>query len=255
MAIVRISGQWRTVNQLEWAGTPKIDSQGHIERSIEIPEEAYQAIEARIANGSKEGALYLQDGRRFDYFLDGPLPEKPPPVGQQLSAADELTATVMTAAVRELQSALERITHCLGQLTDAQIWWRDRPEMNSIGNLLLHLCGNVRQWIIAGLGNVAYKRNRPAEFSERGPIARIELLQRIETVVSEAMAVLQGQTSAQLITVRHIQGFDVTSIAAIFNSVAHFRGHTQEIIHMTRVLLGDAYQFAWQPSTPEQGAP
>ena len=169
--------------------------------------------------------------------------------------ADELAAAVGTEAANELSSALNRIKHCLGQLTDEQVWWRPRPSLNSIGNLILHLCGNVRQWIVAGLGGVTDVRNRPAEFAERGPIPKEELMCRLEAVVEEAKHILAGVDARQLVGIRHIQGFDVTGVAAIFDSVPHFRGHTQEIIHMTRLQLGDSYKFAWTPMTPEQGAP
>ena len=67
-------------------------------------------------------------------------------------------------------------------------------------------------------------------------------------------AVLKSQTARQLLEVRRIQGFDVTGLAAIFDSVPHFGGHTQEIVHLTRLQLGNDYKFAWAPSTPEQGA-
>jgi hypothetical protein len=169
--------------------------------------------------------------------------------------ADELAAAVGGEAGNELASALGKIKHCLGQLTDEQVWWRSRPPLNSIGNLILHLCGNLRQWIVAGLGGAADGRDRPAEFSERGPIPKGELLRKLEAVVDEAKAVLAGQTPRQLLEARRIQGFDVTGLAAIFDSVPHFRGHTQEIIHLTRLQLDDAYKFAWAPATPEQGAP
>ena len=64
-----------------------------------------------------------------------------------------------------------------------------------------------------------------------------------------------GVDARQLAEPRRIQGFDVTGAGAVFDSVPHFRGHTQEIVHMTRSQLGDAYRFAWRPATPEQGAP
>jgi hypothetical protein len=167
--------------------------------------------------------------------------------------ADELAAVVGTAAADELESALERVKHCLAQLTDEQVWQRARPGLNSMGNLILHLCGNVRQWIVAGLGGAADQRNRPAEFTERGPIPRAELLERLETVVREAKQILGAVDARTLGAVRRIQGFDVNGAATIFSCVPHFRGHTQEIIHMTRHLLGDAYRMAWTPATPEQG--
>jgi hypothetical protein len=168
--------------------------------------------------------------------------------------ADELAAVVTRQAGDELSSALGKIKHCLGQLSDEQVWWRPQPSLNSIGNLVLHLCGNVRQWLVAGLGGAADVRNRPAEFAERGPIPRAELLRQLGAVVDEARAALARQTARQLLDVRPIQGWQVTGLAAIFDSVPHFRGHAQEIVHMTRAQLGDAYRLQWQPPTPEQGA-
>src|SRR5262249_49568305 len=168
---------------------------------------------------------------------------------------NQLATAVATEAAHELTEALGRIKHSLGQLRDEQVWRRPQPALNSIGNLILHLCGNVRQWLVAGLSGATDVRNRPAEFSERGPIAKQELLSRLEAVVGEAKAVLSRLNAQQLLAKRRIQGFDVTGLAAIFSSVPHFRGHTQEIVHMTRSQLGDAYRFAWTPATPEQGAP
>ena len=130
-----------------------------------------------------------------------------------------------------------------------------RPGLNSIGNLVLHLCGNLRQWVVAGLGGAPDQRNRPAEFAERGPVPKAELVHRLEAVVGETKRVLTAVDARRLTEPRRIQGFDVTGVAAIFDSVPHFRGHTQEIVHMTRLQLGDAYEFAWTPTTPEHGAP
>jgi Protein of unknown function (DUF1572) len=169
--------------------------------------------------------------------------------------ADELAVIVGTAAAQEFDSALKRIKHCLDQLNDEQVWWRSQPSLNSIGNLILHLCGNLRQWIVSGVGGASDLRNRPAEFAERGPIPKEELVSRLEAVVEEAKGILVRVDARQLTEVRRIQGLDVTGAAAIFDSVPHFRGHTQEIIHMTRLQLGEAYKFAWSPTTPEQGAP
>jgi hypothetical protein len=166
--------------------------------------------------------------------------------------ADDLAAAVGAAAAHELDSALDR---CLGQLTDEQVWHRTRPALNSIGNLILHLCGNLRQWVVAGVGGAPDVRNCLAEFAEQGPVPKAELIRNLDAVVGEAKRVLAGVDVRQLTGVRRIQGFDVTGIGAIFDSVPHFRGHTQEIVHRTRLQLGDAYRFAWRPTTPEQGAP
>jgi hypothetical protein len=169
--------------------------------------------------------------------------------------SDELAAAVGAAAAHELSSARNRIEHCVNQLTDEQVWRRSQPRLNSIGNLLLHLCGNLQQWIVVGLGGGVDERDRPAEFAERGPIPRAELLRQLQMVVKEAIRALERVDARALLDTRRIQGFDVTGVSTIFSSVPHFRGHTQEIIHMTRLQLGDAYTFAWTPITPEQGTP
>jgi len=167
---------------------------------------------------------------------------------------EQLAAAVTAAASQELTKALERIKHCLGQLTDEQIWQRDSEPMNSVGNLILHLCGNLRQWVVAGIGGETDVRQRSTEFSDRGPMSAAELLRRLDEVVAQAHGALAKASASDLMRTRCIQGFDVNGLEAIFSSVPHFRGHTQEIIHMSRCLLGDAYTFAWVPSTPQEEA-
>jgi hypothetical protein len=155
----------------------------------------------------------------------------------------------------ELSAALDRVRHCLDQLTDEQLWWRPAEGMNSIGNLLLHLAGNVRQWLVSGLGGAPDDRDRPAEFAERRQIPREALWARLQGAVEEARATLMAVAPEEWLRGRRIQGFEVTGLRAAVDSVAHFRGHTQEIVHMARTLLGDRYRFAFVPATPEQGAP
>lgn len=98
-------------------------------------------------------------------------------------------------------------------------------------------------------------RDRPKEISDQGPIGKDELHRRLDMAVAEAKAALAKVSAADLLERRRIQGFDVTGLGAIFHSASHFRGHTQEIVHMTRIQLGDEYKFAFVPTTPEQGAP
>lgn len=160
----------------------------------------------------------------------------------------------LAASRHRLAEAVKKIRHCLEQLTDDQVWWRPHESMNSIANIILHLCGNVRQWISAGVGGAANVRDRPREFAERATIPKAELLRRLEAAVGAADAALAAVTDEQLLQRRRIQGFDETALSAIFDSLTHFQGHTQEIICMTRLQLGTAYRFAWVPATAEQGA-
>jgi hypothetical protein len=165
----------------------------------------------------------------------------------------EAVAAFKDAACGELNAALKKIHHCLAQLTDAQVWWRPADDMNAIGNLLLHLAGNVRQWIVAGVGKAEDTRRRWEEFEQRTPVSKAELIARLDATVTEAVAAIQSLSPPELDRERRIQSFDVTAAKAIFDSIAHFRGHTQEIVHMTRRQVGDAYQFDFVPQTKEQG--
>jgi hypothetical protein len=168
--------------------------------------------------------------------------------------AEDVTRAALHEAGTELNACLTKIGHCLDQLTEEQVWWRPEESMNSIGNLILHLTGNVRQWMVSGLGGSADVRCRSAEFAERGPVPKAQLLAGLERVVAETVDVLARQTAAHMMTERRIQGFMVTGWAAVFHCVPHFKGHTQEIISYTRMQLRDAYRFHWQPQTLQQGA-
>lgn len=158
----------------------------------------------------------------------------------------ELRLALNHAIADELDAALSRIVHCVAQLTDQQVWLRPHKEMNSIGNLLLHLAGNVGQLLVSGVGGEPDTRDRPAEFAARGPIPKADLLDRLTGVVNRAKAAVATASDTVLCQPIPIKRFDWTGLQAVIRCVAHFRGHTQEIIHMTRVLLGEQYQFAGQ---------
>jgi hypothetical protein len=168
--------------------------------------------------------------------------------------ATDLSSLIGDELANELGSALDRIRHCVGQLSDEQVWSRNRDDMNSIGNTLLHLTGNIRQWIVGGLGGEPDCRDRPAEFAARATVTKLDLVTRLEDTVARAAGVLRALSAEEWQRVRRIQGFNTTGLGAAVDSVSHFRGHTQEVVHMTRMILGPAYRFAWVPTTPEQGA-
>lgn len=125
--------------------------------------------------------------------------------------------------------------------------------MNSIGNLLIHLAGNLRQWIVAGVGDETDIRKRQSEFDERGPMPKEEVLHKLETVLEQAESVIRNVTAGDLLKRNRIQGHDVTKMGAVWHSITHFQGHVQEIIGMTRQQLGAEYEFEWAPSTTEEG--
>ena len=147
-------------------------------------------------------------------------------------------------------SLFPRIERCIEKLSDEEVWWRANPESNSIGNLLLHLSGNVRQWIVSGLGGAPHDRQRQQEFDARGPIPRAELLSRLGESVHEVDRVLAALDPASLLEQRQIQGCDVTVLEAVYHVVEHFSMHTGQIILLTKMFKGDVGLYDVSDGTP-----
>jgi uncharacterized damage-inducible protein DinB len=145
------------------------------------------------------------------------------------------------------QVHLPRIEACLRRLSPEQAWWRANPVSNSVGNLALHLEGNVRQWIVSGLGGTPDRRQRDKEFSELGPIPRPILLARLRQAVNEAERVLRGLNGAALARTYSIQGFRVTGLCAVFHVAEHFSHHSGQIILLTKMLGGKDLKFTHLP--------
>lgn len=169
-------------------------------------------------------------------------------------SAQQLATLFADEAALVMRESLAKIEHCAGQLNEDQLWWRPTPEQNSVANLILHLCGNIRQWIVSGVGGAVDARDRPREFAERGGVAKAELLARLRCAIDDSAAVLARLDPAELAASRRIQGFDTTVIRAVVHVATHLQGHAQEIVSLTRQQLGSAYQFDFVPRTPEQGA-
>jgi hypothetical protein len=162
--------------------------------------------------------------------------------------------TYLSECRATLTGAMRKIEHCLAQLSDADLWWRQDPLHNSIQNIILHLCGNLRQWIVHGIGGEPDVRNRPAEFADRTSRPRAELLTMLQEVVAHCDRVLATCPPERLLERQRIQGFEMTVLAALFETVSHFVGHQHQIVYITRLRLGNAYRFQWSPATPEPGA-
>ncbi|HKU73835.1 MAG TPA: DinB family protein [Pyrinomonadaceae bacterium] len=138
---------------------------------------------------------------------------------------------------------LPKIERCLEKLTDEQIWWRANEESNSIGNLILHLCGNARQWIICGVGSQPDNRNRDSEFQQRHPIPRTELLTLLRSTLSEIQTTLGNLDPTTVLDRRKIQGHDVDILEAIFHVTEHFSMHSGQIIMLTKMLTSSDLRF------------
>jgi uncharacterized damage-inducible protein DinB len=155
--------------------------------------------------------------------------------------------------LRQWRSRLEerflpRIIECLAQLSEEEVWWRPNAASNSVGNLLLHLCGNMRQWIISGLGGAADIRERDKEFAERGPIARDALRDELQRTVKESCAVLARLKPGDLTRRYRIQQYDVTGYQAAAQVEEHVAYHLGQIIYVTKLKRGKDLGFTRLPS-------
>ena len=142
---------------------------------------------------------------------------------------------------------LPRIIACLNKLSRAEVWWRSNEASNSVGNLVLHLEGNVRQWIIAGLGGHPDERRRDVEFSTRHPLERRALVNHLQATVAEACGVLSTLTEEDLARIHAIQNFKVTGFEAAFHVAEHFSHHAGQIILLTKMLKGRDLKFTQLP--------
>ena len=145
------------------------------------------------------------------------------------SVEDFGRALVRECRRRLFEESLPRIRKCLSHLTDDEVWLRPNENVPSVGNLVLHLCGNVRQWIGSGLGGAPDERDRPNEFSERGPHPKADLLARLEATLAEAGHVMDRVDPSRLLDKRPVQVFEESGLSILIHVVEHFSYHTGQI--------------------------
>src|SRR5713101_1264619 len=136
-----------------------------------------------------------------------------------------------------------RLRGCVESLRDEQVWWRPNEASNSIGNLLLHLNGNIGQWLVSSFRRSEDERNRPAEFSQRQLLPVSVLLSTLGTTLSQASDVLASLTEADLLMTLQIQGYTVSGLHAVYQVVEHFALHYGQILYVTKLLRGEDLGF------------
>jgi uncharacterized damage-inducible protein DinB len=158
-----------------------------------------------------------------------------------------------------------KIRHCVNALPKDAIWKRPAPGCNSIGNLLVHLAGNVTEWILGGVGRQTIQRFRAGEFQrDDGPDGQ-KLLEDLEIVLRKADKVLAELSERDLERELVIQDRETTVLSAVYHVVEHFAMHTGQIIQMTKVFAPGTIKFyedagglaqpLWQKGTPLDEAP
>ena len=154
-----------------------------------------------------------------------------------------------------LDQSLQKIVHCLEQIEEHHLWYRPVRDLNSIGNLLLHINGNLRQWAIASLTGGTDVRQRDREFLQNAQGTVNELLDLTVETVSEATVVIASIPADRLLDRVVIQGFDVSVMQAVMHTTTHFQGHTHQIIMLTRWQLGERYRYHWTPDSVGRDLP
>lgn len=142
-----------------------------------------------------------------------------------------------------LEQYWPRLRTCVESLTESQVWWRPNEASNSIGNLILHLNGNVRQWLVASFSGQVDNRDRPAEFAAEGGIPALVLLEKLSATMNEASDVLARLTEADLLTPYEIQGYRVCGLDAVYQVVEHFGLHYGQILYIAKNLCGKDLGF------------
>lgn len=155
----------------------------------------------------------------------------------------------------QLRQFTGRIEICLAMLTEDQIWTRGGENENAIGNLVLHLTGNVRQWIVTSLGDDPVKRDRDSEFSARGGRSSAELCAGLRDTVERAANIIAGLQTDQLTRTYEIQNYQVSGVEVVYHVVEHFAQHTGQIIFATKMLTGGDLGFYRHLSTTTNQTP
>lgn len=152
-------------------------------------------------------------------------------------------ALIQDVIIRLYEESLPRIIKCLDQLDNDQVWWRPNESSNSIGNLVLHLNGNVTQWIYSGLGGFEDTRERQIEFDERSQMDRKVLADLLTKTMVRIRPVIQNLSKEELLRQRPVQTFDETGVSILIHVTEHFSYHTGQIAYITKMLMDKSLGF------------
>ncbi len=151
--------------------------------------------------------------------------------------AAQLHAQLISETRRRIfDEGIPRICKCLDLMSEEETWKRPNKNSNSVGNLILHLCGNARQWIVAGLGKEKDERKRQEEFDEKGPIPKEELIQMLDRLRTEIDEVLERLTVSDLMGLHEVQCFEESGVSILVHVIEHFSYHTGQITYYVKAL-------------------
>ncbi len=154
-----------------------------------------------------------------------------------------ITQLFITETIHFLELNPPRIENCLNRLTEVQVWQKPNEVSNSIGNLILHLCGNITQYVIAGLGGAPDQRERDLEFSAHNAYTKAALLEKFNAITITAVKVLQETKEAEFLRVRKVQGFDMSGVGIAIHVTEHYSYHVGQIALLTKLMIEEDLGF------------
>jgi hypothetical protein len=149
---------------------------------------------------------------------------------------DAIAGDFVAVSLRRLDLMSEYLQACLRKLSSEQVWRRQGAHENAVGNLVLHLCGNARQWVMHGVGGAADVRVRDAEFSADGGMSGAELIALFQSTMAEAKSVIAAVPAERMVERIAPQGRDVSVLEAIYQVVGHVQQHVGQIILLTKQM-------------------
>jgi uncharacterized damage-inducible protein DinB len=163
-----------------------------------------------------------------------------------MEPGNNLSDVVLAALRGRITSILpSQIRTCVEELTEDQLWWRPNEQTNSVGNLVLHLSGSMRHYLSRGVGGIEYARDRPAEFAERGPIPKAQLLATFDETIAQAASTLDSFDPARFLDPTDEQDYVPTVFDLIYNISIHLATHAGQIVYITKMLKEGSLDELW----------
>jgi uncharacterized damage-inducible protein DinB len=148
-----------------------------------------------------------------------------------------ISADFKEQSIYRIKESHKRIIACLDMLDESKIWLKPNTALNSMGNLVLHLCGNITQYILSTLGGAPDHRNRDSEFAAVGGKTKAELKSSFNNVIEQSIQCINNADDADLSTIKKVQVYDLTGVGIIIHVTEHLSYHTGQIAFLTKLLL------------------
>jgi len=146
------------------------------------------------------------------------------------------TTEFIQQSISHFEENTPKIEACLNQLTEDELWQRPNASSNSTGNIMLHLCGNITQYVLSGLGNIEDKRERDKEFTSTRVLQKEDLLNKLKATVGSAVKIMRSLKDDDMLQKHSVQGRDLSAIGIIIHVVEHYSYHTGQIIYWTKLI-------------------